>query len=199
MVGRWWRLCPRGRSATSAPSSGASCSLSITRAVPRIVAHLRDLGMAISKRQVVRLLIAGKEDFLAEAAGVLKSGLESAAWITVDDTGARYKGMNGACTHIGNTDFAWFATTRAKSRLNFLALLRAGATDYVINDEALAYMRGRSLSGLVIVRLAGHKSKRLKDQEAWMAHLERLGITRLRVHPDPLKIATEGDGVDAPI
>ena len=129
--------------------------------------------------------IAGK-DFLAEAAGVLKAG-----WITVDDTGARYKGMNGACTHIGNTDFAWF-TTRAKSRLNFLALLRAGATDYVINDEALAYMRGRSLSGLVIARLAGHKSKRLKDQEAWMAHLERLGITRLRVHPDPLKIATEG-------
>ena len=41
--------------------------------VPRIVAHLRDLGMAISKRQVVRLLIAGKEDFLAEAAGVLNS------------------------------------------------------------------------------------------------------------------------------
>ena len=116
----------------------------------------------------MRLLIAGKEDFLAEAAGVLKSGLESAAWITVDDTGARYKGMNGACTHIGNTDFAWFATTRAKSRLNFLALLRAGATDYVINDEALAYMRSRSLSGL------------------------RLGITRLRVHPDPLRIATEG-------
>ena len=48
----------------------------------------------------------------------------------------------------------------------------------MINDEALAYMRGRSLSGLVIARLAGHKSKRLKDQEAWMAHLERLGITR---------------------
>ena len=71
--------------------------------VPRIVAHLRDLGMAISKRQVVRLLIAGKEDFLAAAAGVLKSGLESAAWITVDDTGARYKGMNGACTHIAAT------------------------------------------------------------------------------------------------
>ena len=115
--------------------------------VPRIVAHLRGLGMAISKRQVVRLLIAGKEDFLAEAAGVLKSGLESAAWITVDDTGARYKGMNGAFTHIGNTDFAWFATTRAKSRLNFLALLRAGATDYVINDEALAYMRAGASRG----------------------------------------------------
>ena len=31
-----------------------------------------------------------------------------------------------------SADFAWFATTRAKSRLNFLALLRAGATDYGI-------------------------------------------------------------------
>ena len=47
--------------------------------VPRIVAHLRDLGMAISKRQVVRLLIAGKEDFLAEAAGVLKPGFSIAS------------------------------------------------------------------------------------------------------------------------
>ena len=34
------------------------------------------LGMAISKRQVVRLLIAGKEDFLAEAAGVQERARE---------------------------------------------------------------------------------------------------------------------------
>ena len=93
MVGRWWRLCPRGRSALR-PRAQALRARSVHPGqvtVPWIVAHLRDLGMAISKRQVVRLLIAGKEDFLAEAAGVLKSGLESAAWITVDDTGARYR------------------------------------------------------------------------------------------------------------
>jgi len=30
--------------------------------------------------------------------------------------------------------------------LNFLDLLRAGHTDYVINDVALSYMRGRSLA-----------------------------------------------------
>ena len=61
----------------------------------------------------------------------------------------RYKGMNGACTHIGNTDFCLMVRSppvATMSRLNFLALL-------LINDEAL--MRGRSLSGLVIARLAG--------------------------------------------
>lgn len=31
-------------------------------------------------------------------------------------------------------DFAWFGTTQSKSRLNFLDLLRAGYTDYVVNE-----------------------------------------------------------------
>ncbi len=160
--------------------------------IPRLVAQLRDLGVDISKRQVVRLLTAGQDAFLAEARDVLRSGLESASWITVDDTGARHRGRNGVCTQIGNDDFAWFATTASKSRLNFLTLLRAGHGDYVINDAALEYMRGRNLSGPVIALLGGHESKRFADQGAWMAHLEGLGITRLRVHPGPVKVASEG-------
>src|SRR3954469_20732092 len=41
----------------------------------------------------------------------------------------------------------WVGTTASKSRLNFLELLRAGHPDYVIDAEALAYMRERGLSG----------------------------------------------------
>src|SRR5277367_5756639 len=87
--------------------------------VPRLVTLLRELGILISKRQIVRLLIAGKESFLEEARGVLRAGLTGAAWITVDDTGARHKAANGFCTQIGNAHFAWFGTTSSKSRLNF--------------------------------------------------------------------------------
>jgi len=35
--------------------------------VPRLVTLLRGIGILISKRQVVRLLIAGKQSFLDEA------------------------------------------------------------------------------------------------------------------------------------
>ena len=42
----------------------------------------------------------------------------------------------GFCTQIGNDWFTWFGTRRSKSRLNFLDLLRAGHTDYVLNDAA---------------------------------------------------------------
>jgi Transposase IS66 family len=160
--------------------------------VPRLVVQLRSLGVAISKRQVVRLLNSGQNVFLDEARDVLRAGLATASWISVDDTAARHKHQNGVCTQLGNGHFTAFATTASKSRLNFLEVLRAGYGDYVVNAEALAYMRQRGLAGPVITQLATHPDQRFPDEGAWMHHLERLGITELAVTPDPVKIATEG-------
>jgi Transposase IS66 family len=160
--------------------------------VPRLVAVLQAIGIQISKRQVMRLLIGRQDRFCQEAQAVLQAGLAGAAWVAVDDTGARHKAANGFCTHIGNDRFAWFASTGSKSRQNFLELLRAGRDDYVINAEALAYMRRRALAGPVIRQLAEHPETSFANQAAWQAHLERLGITTLEVSPDPVQIATEG-------
>src|SRR4051795_7872290 len=52
--------------------------------VPRLVAQLRAIGVVISKRQVVRLLNAGQDAFLAEAREVLRAGLATAGWVSVD-------------------------------------------------------------------------------------------------------------------
>jgi len=160
--------------------------------VPRLVVQLASLGIIISKRQVVRLLNAGQDGFLREAQDVLRAGLAAASWISVDDTGARHRHQNAVCTQLGNDHFAAFATTSSKSRLNFLEVLRAGYRDYVVNAEALAYMRQRNLAGPVIAQLTAHPVQHFLDEAAWMSHLERLGITALAVTPDPVRIATEG-------
>ncbi len=160
--------------------------------IPRLLALLRSFGILISKRQLVRLLIARQDGFLDEARDVLRAGLTSARWITVDDTGARHKAANGFCTQIGNAHFAWFGTTGSKSRSNFLELLRAGHGDYLVNAEALAYMRQRALAGPVVARLAEHPDRFFADRAAWTAHLDQLGISALKVTPDPVTIATEG-------
>ena len=160
--------------------------------IPRLLALLDGLGLIISKRQLVRLLIKSQDAFLGEARDVLRTGLDAASWITVDDTGARHKAKNGVCTHIGNDNFAAFITTGSKSRLNFLELLNAGATMHLINDAAIAYMREHNLSGKVIALLCGHATMSFADRAVWTAHLEALGITALDVHPDPVRIATEG-------
>jgi hypothetical protein len=160
--------------------------------VERLTAQLGALGMSISKRQVMRLLIDRQDVFHAESRDVLRAGLQTASWVSVDDTGARHAGRNGFCTQIGNADFTWFGTRTSKSRLNFLDVLRAGHTDYVINDAAVAYMRGRSLAGPVISRLAAAPQTCFANHTAWQAHLQALGISDLHVTPNPVGIATEG-------
>jgi hypothetical protein len=160
--------------------------------VPRLVTLLHGLGIDISKREVVRLLTAGQDGFHDEAREVLRAGLARSPWITVDDTGARHQAKNGFCTQIGNAHFTAFVTTAAKSRLNFLSLLRAGHGDYIVNDVALAYMRERALAARVINQLAEHPDRCFADQRTWNAHLEKLGIAALKVNPDPVLIATEG-------
>ena len=74
--------------------------------VERLTRLLRDLGVDISKRQIMRLLNQGQEDFVAESQAVLRAGLEGAPWISVDDTGARHGDRNGVTTQIGNDAFA---------------------------------------------------------------------------------------------
>src|SRR5450631_2396430 len=160
--------------------------------VERLVTLLQAIGISISKRQLMRLLIDRQDDFLTETREVLRAGLETAAWITVDDTGARHRGVNGVCTQIGNDNFAWFGTTGSKSRLNFLDLLRAGHTDYVVNEVALDYMREHALAGQLVQQLAAHEPRQFADQAAWLRHLEHLGMTDLQVTPDPVRVATEG-------
>jgi hypothetical protein len=120
-------------------------------------------------RQLVQLLIDGQDAFLDEARDVLRTGLDTAPWITVDDTGARHKAKNSVCTQIGNDRFTSFSTTGSKSRLNFLEPLNAGDTTHLINDAGLAYMRERSLSGKVIDLLTAHPTKSFADRPAWTA------------------------------
>jgi hypothetical protein len=165
--------------------------------LPRLAALLQSLGVAISKREIQRLLIEKQQDFLDEARDVLRAGLETSPWVSVDDTGARHKTSNGFCTQIGNDHFTWFGTRRSKSRLNFLDLLRAGHTDYVLNATAFAYLRSRGLPAPLITRLAEAGETRFVDPAAWQAHLNRLAIVSpaeagLAVIQDPVQIATEG-------
>ena len=148
------------------------------------------MGVEISKRQIVRLLTSKQDAFVRENIEVLRAGLASASWLTVDDTGARHKARNGFCTHIGNDCFAFFATTGSKSRLNFLELLRAGTDDYVINPAALAYMREHNLPMATVARF-GDDEQRFAGREAFMDHLQKLGFADLKVQPDPIRIATE--------
>ena len=156
----------------------------------RIVALLNGMGVVISKRQVVRLLTARLETFRVEDEAVLKAGLRG-AYVTVDDTGARHAGKSGYTTQIGSSSFTTFRTGPSKSRLAFLSRLCGGASLHVINDAALAYMKGRDLSQIVIDRFIEHETRIFSSSEDWERHLQALGLSEMKVLPDPVLIASE--------
>ena len=160
--------------------------------LPRLATLLRSIGVSISKRQLQRLLTDQQDEFVREARDVLRAGLETSPYVSADDTGARHAGKNGFCTQIGNDWFTWFGTRPSKSRLNFLDLLRAGHTDYVLNEAAYDYMRKHALSATLIARLTAEPQTCFADPKAWQAHLDRLGFTALDVTPNPVQVATEG-------
>jgi Transposase IS66 family len=53
-------------------------------------------------------------------------------------------------------------------------------------------MRKHALSAPLIARLMAQPQTDFADQAAWLAHLDRLGFTRLNVTSDPIQVATEG-------
>lgn len=133
----------------------------------RLTALLNGIGVEISKRQVVRMLTGALDDLMAEDQKVLRVGLATARWITVDDTAARHARKDGFTTQVGDDRFTVFRTGASKSREVFLSVLRAGHTDYVVNAAALDFMRGHGLSGQMVAQLDAHPAKRFADASAW--------------------------------
>jgi hypothetical protein len=154
---------------------------------PPLLEQLRSWGIDISAGQLNHLLTEDKGMFHQEKGDILCAGLSVSSYINVDDTGARHQGRNGYCTHIGNELFAWFESTGSKSRINFLELLRAGHGDYVVDQNALDYMKKQKLPQTPLCLLESGMGCFL-DKESWDKHLDELGIKMARHR----KIATEG-------
>jgi len=107
---------------------------------------------------------------------VLHAGLVSASYITVDDTGARHAHGNFYTTQIGGKHFSVFRTTKSKSRLNFLSLLRGSYQDYVLNGAAFDYLEGRRADPSLALGLRTLEPQRFCNQVPYLEHLAGKGI-----------------------
>lgn len=155
---------------------------------PLLLEQLMEMGVDISAGQLNNILTENKDDFHQEKDDILAVALGVSPYVNVDDTGARHQGKNGYCTHIGNEWFSWFESTDTKSRINFLRLLRAGRTDYVINSDAGAYWESHKLPRPVIKILSTDQPAVLADDGEWHRYLEEKGVNTAR----HVQVATEG-------
>ena len=144
-----------------------------------IAKQLNQMGVRIGEGSVCRILLCDHDRLHSEKEALLAAGLKS-PFIHADDTGARHKGKNGYCTHIGNPWFTFFETTTSKSRINFLRLLRGKSGGYALNDAALDYARKAKLPKNLRDRLSAASSLRFENKEAFVRFMEDAGIESVR-------------------
>ena len=178
---------------------------------PIIYEQLREWGIEISTGQVNRLLNEEHQRFEQEQYQVLRAGLETATYIHTDDTGARHNGKNGYCTVIGNDDFAYFKSSKSKSRENFLEILQAGAEKYVLNEEAKAYLVNYQLPQKHLIEIDFSDEPLAVTKEDWHNYLLTKGIAGVKTvrvlseaallggltiegRSEPLRILSDGAG-----
>jgi len=155
---------------------------------PLLLEQLEEFDIDISAGKLNDFLIEEKDRFHLEKERILAVGLQVSSYINVDDTGARHKGKNGYCTHIGNEYFSWFESTESKSRINFLKLMRAGSSDFVINMDAICYMQSNKLPQKPLETIIENKGMIFANDAQWDAFLTDNGIVKDR----HVRIATEG-------
>lgn len=153
-----------------------------------LLEQVREWGVDISTGQLNRLLQNDHDVFHQEKDELLNKGLNSTGYITTDDTGGRHKGKNGYVTHIGNEYFAWFKSSNRKNRINFLSLLCGEQVGYRINQAAIQYMQEHKLPESERIKLSNHPSQFFESADKWQAHLNQLGIDKIR----HVRAATEG-------
>jgi hypothetical protein len=157
------------------------------RRVPQrlMLRELWEFGVQISAGELNRLITENHEGFHTEKEEVFRAGLEVSSHINVDDTGARHRGQNGYCTHIGNEFFACFSSTGSKSRINFLTLLQGERKGYVVNEVARRHMAEQRLPQEKLACFS--EDHVFSDEIGWNVYLQARGLDERH-----RRIATEG-------
>ncbi|MGF1497282.1 MAG: hypothetical protein ACFB8W_10725 [Elainellaceae cyanobacterium] len=165
--------------------------------------QLQEWDIETSKGQLHQILSDPQEWFAHEQQQVLQAGIETAKYLHTDDTGARHQGQNGYCTVIGNEWFTYFSSGASKSRRNFLEILQGEHPQYLLNEDAKAYLVNQQLAAKYWECL--HFSERVVAEQAedWQYYLSTQGIKR----PKVVRLVSEaallggvmGQGIDAPL
>ena len=163
--------------------------------VERIAAQLHALGISISKRHVMPLLIepAGSI-FLRRAAicyGPASNGHHGSRWMIP------VHGMSDATAFVrrsATTISPGSAHGQTKTDLISLILICCAAAIWItlLTKQRFPTCATARFPGPVIRRLAAAPQRHFAGHSAWQTHLVHLGISALQVTPDPVRIATEG-------
>lgn len=133
---------------------------------PGIFRLLRSCGVDISAATISRIITGAPELFQQEYKDIIKSGLKSADYQQIDDTGARVNGKNHYVHVLCNPFYTAYFTRPRKDRLTILEVVSPDGLKFHWTQEAIDLMEVLGLSQKQLTRVSEFKTHNvLSEQE----------------------------------
>jgi hypothetical protein len=159
---------------------------------PAIHEFLQGIGIDLSTGQVNHLLLNEAESYSMISETILKTGLEEAPDIRVDDTGEKHQHKRSYCTHIGGQYFAYYTTSSAKSRQNFLRILLQGKEGYFINESMIWHLFQCGVQDDILNLFEMHTGKHYQSKKGMHRLLNELEIEGKKLRQQCLEAGLVG-------
>jgi hypothetical protein len=171
---------------------------------PKIVELLRSLSISISEGEVSNLLIKEQDEWHREKDEIVQAGLASSPWQQTDDTGTRVKGQNQHCHTIGNPLYTAYVTLPAKDRLSVIdALTNERERQYLVNEEACAWLRQQHLSQKVMAQVQQLTESERVDEKRFelelAQNLSQAGAQQQKWIKDAARVAAYHQQAEVPV
>ena len=144
---------------------------------PKIVEFYENIGTLISGSYVSNRLTKPTylDMFHQEKAEMHNVALEVSPYIQIDDTGTRVNGQNHYTQIVCNDLYCVFFTTKQKTRLTVLDVLRNfESKSFLLNDETFSLLEQLKVSKTDIQLLRDHKQDRVFNEEEMLRILQTL-------------------------
>jgi len=159
---------------------------------PAIYQFLQGIGIDLSEGQVNNLLLNEAEGYSQLSKEILKTGLEEASYIRVDDTGEKHQHKSTYCTHIGGQYFAYYTTSFSKSRQNFLRILLQGKEGYSINEAMIWHLFQCGVEDDILNLFEMYTGKQYRSKKGMHRLLNELGIESKKLRKQCLEASLVG-------
>jgi uncharacterized small protein (DUF1192 family) len=134
----------------------------------KIIDMLADFGIDISAGSICSIINDLDDSFSDDLTSARSAALKKKSQAHIDDTGARYKGINGYTFAVSNEYFTQFTTSLEKNRWSAVGALLNGVQSFLVDQKALKYIANKAARAKLTVairRLKGREYNRIEFEE----------------------------------
>lgn len=133
-------------------------------------------GISISEGTIDAILVEATTKLEPEHDEILEVAKQVSRTIGTDDTEGKHNGSRHFHTVIQNDLFTYIQGSPTKSRKNFLHMLQGKTKCYLINENAIAYLKKCSVHEPMIAKIEVHLGKECATEAEWHQFLESIEI-----------------------